>query len=71
MIRSPLQQFYSSFTVDAVNPGEQQRRQKGVDKRIFNLSELRQTLWSGFLNRESEVRILPGALPNCLQICGE
>jgi hypothetical protein len=27
MIRSPLQQFYSSFTVDAVNPGEHQRRQ--------------------------------------------
>jgi hypothetical protein len=68
IIRSPLQQFYSSFTVDTVNLGEQGRMQKGVDKRISNPSELRQTLRSGFLNRESEVRILPGALPKVLQI---
>ena len=37
MIRSPLQQFYSSFTVDAVNLGEQGRMQRGLDKRISNL----------------------------------
>jgi hypothetical protein len=70
MIRASLQQFYSSFTVDAINPGEQQRRQLGVDKRISNPSKHRQTLRSGFLNRESEVRILPGALPKDLQTAG-
>ena len=62
MLPGSLQQFYSSFTVDAVNPGEHQRRQLGVDKRISNPSKHRKTLRSGFLNRESEVRILPGAL---------
>src|SRR5688572_12538487 len=37
MIRSPLQQFYSGFTVDAANLGEQRRMQRGLDKRISNL----------------------------------
>jgi hypothetical protein len=36
MPRSPLQQFYSSFTVDPVNPGELRRTQKALDKRIPN-----------------------------------
>ena len=35
--RSLLQKFYSSFTVDAVNPGEHGRTQKGLGKGIFNL----------------------------------
>jgi hypothetical protein len=37
IIRSLLQQFYSSFTVDAANLREQGRTQKGVDKGISNL----------------------------------
>ena len=32
-----LQQFYSSFTVDSVNPSEQRRTQKGLGKRISNV----------------------------------
>jgi hypothetical protein len=37
MIRSSLQQFYSSFTVNPANPCEHQRTQKGLDKVISNL----------------------------------
>jgi hypothetical protein len=33
---SPIQQFYSSFTEDAVNSSEQGRTQKGLGKRISN-----------------------------------
>ena len=33
---SPPQQFYSSFTVNPVNPGEPWQTQKGLGKRISN-----------------------------------
>jgi hypothetical protein len=34
-----LQWFYSSFTVDSVNPGEQRRTQNGLGKQISNPGE--------------------------------
>ena len=36
-----LQWFYSSFTVDAVNPGEQRRMQNGLNEPDTNLDEPR------------------------------
>jgi hypothetical protein len=36
MAYSPLQYFYSSFTVNPVNHSEQRRTQNGLGKRISN-----------------------------------
>ena len=33
-----LQQFYSSFTVDTVNPSEHRQTQRGLGERISNAS---------------------------------